>query len=214
MYCSTCGASVAEGTAFCGACGRPIVGYHVAAPASLPVGGATVAPPYGQAPRADSILYAGFWLRVVAALIDGLVIGIPLGILFFATIVSMLPALMQIGRAANPMLIVGVFLPRILFALLVYLVASWLYWAAMESSAWQATLGKRALGLYVTDLNGIRATFGRTSGRFFAGRGIGTVPSVGGLYFLVSCILVAFTEKQQALHDIIAGTLVMRRAQG
>jgi len=101
----------------------------------------------------------------------------------------------------------------LLFALLVYLVLSWLYWAAMESSTWQATLGKKALGLYVTDLNGRQATFGKTSGRFFAGRGISVIPSIGGLYFLVSCILAGLTEKKQALHGIIAGTLVMRRAQ-
>jgi uncharacterized RDD family membrane protein YckC len=209
MHCSSCGASVADGTAFCGACGRPIIGYSVGAAPGVPAEIPGAAVPYAGVPVTGAVVYAGFWLRVAAALIDGLVIGIPLGVLFFATIISMVPALMRMGQAANPMLVVGILLPRVLFALVVYVVASWLYWAAMESSSWQATLGKKALGVYVTDLNGNRATFGKTSGRFFAGRGIGYFV---GIYFLVSCILVALTEKKQALHDIIAGTLVMKKA--
>jgi uncharacterized RDD family membrane protein YckC len=213
MHCSSCGAGVAEGTAFCGACGRPIIGYNIAAASGSAAEGAAIAAPYaGNAVARGATIYAGFWLRVVAAIIDGLIIGIPLLVLFFATFASMLPALVQMGREANPMLVVGVLLPRILFASVVFLLASWVYWAGMESSQWQATLGKKALGLYVTDLNGSRAMFGKTSGRFFAGRGISFVPSIGGLYFLVSCILAGFTEKKQALHDMIAGTLVMRRA--
>lgn len=218
MHCSSCGAKVAEGTAFCGACGRPIIGYSVAAASGapvapavpvVPVAGIPVAAPYAVAAAPGTVTYSGFWLRVPAAIIDGFVIGIPLGILFFATIASMLPALAQMGRVANPMLLIGVLLPRLFFALIVYVVVSWLYWAGMESSSWQATLGKKALGVYVTDLNGNRATFGKTSGRFFAGRGIGYFV---GIYFLISCILAGFTEKKQALHDIIAGTLVMRRS--
>ncbi|HEV3482814.1 MAG TPA: RDD family protein [Candidatus Acidoferrales bacterium] len=77
----------------------------------------------------------------------------------------------------------------------------------MASDAWQ-----KALGLYVTDLTGARLTFGRASGRFFAGRGIAYVPSVGGLYFLIDCIMAGVTEKKQAVHDMIAGCLVQRNA--
>jgi uncharacterized RDD family membrane protein YckC len=214
MHCSSCGAGVAEGTAFCGSCGRPIVGYNLggynvaASPVAPPVAtlpGGAIAPPYTAA---AGVTYAGFWLRVVASIIDGLVLGIPVGILFVATIASMIPALTQMGRVANPTLMIGLFLPRLIFAAIVYLAASWLYWALMESSSWQATLGKKALGLYVTDLHGTRASFGKTSGRFFVGRGIGALV---GIYFLVDCILAGFTEKKQALHDIIVGTLVMRR---
>jgi uncharacterized RDD family membrane protein YckC len=96
--------------------------------------------------------------------------------------------------------------------LFIYLMSSWLYWALLESSAWQATLGKKALGLYVTDLAGNRPTFGRASGRFFAGRGIAMIPSLGGLYYLLDCIMAGFTEKKQALHDMIASCLVMRNS--
>jgi uncharacterized RDD family membrane protein YckC len=121
----------------------------------------------------------------------------------------MLPALAQMGRSANPMLLVGVFLPRLLFVMVVLLVGTWLYCALMESSSWQGTVGKKVLGLYVTDMDGNRISFGKATGRFLAGRGIG---SLVGLYYLVDCILVAFTEKKQALHDIIVGTLVKRRS--
>jgi len=112
----------------------------------------------------------------------------------------------------DPMTIIVAILPRIFFITLVVLAASWLYWALMESSEWQATLGKKALGLYVTDLSGSRVTFGKASGRFFAGRGISFVPSIGGLYYLIDCIMAGCTEKKQALHDIIAGCLVKRNA--
>ena len=208
MICSSCGATVADGTAFCGACGRPIVGYNVgqAAPVVPSVGSAA---PAGGVSVVGANIYAGFWLRVVAAIIDGLLLGIPLG---FVSVLLILSAVPFLTHTQDPMAVVVTILPRIMFLLVIYLVASWLYWSLMESSAWQATLGKKALGLRVTDMAGNRPTFGRASGRFFAGRGIGMVPSIGGLYLLISCIMAGFTEKKQALHDIIASCLVIRNA--
>ncbi|HXX44278.1 MAG TPA: RDD family protein [Candidatus Acidoferrales bacterium] len=212
MICASCGATAKEGAAFCGSCGKPIIGYSVGqTSAGAGAGGAYVAA--GGAAPGDTGRYAGFWLRVVAAIIDGLVLGIPFGILIFLTIASAIPALVRYGnQPPNPMVIVMAVLPRIFFILVLVLAASWLYWAAMESSEWQATLGKKALGLYVTDLSGSRVSFGKASGRFFAGRGISFVPSIGGLYWLVDCIMAGFTEKKQALHDMIAGCLVQRNA--
>jgi uncharacterized RDD family membrane protein YckC len=209
MICSSCGATVADGTAFCGSCGRPIIGYNLgqAAPATPDVMGA--AAPIAGVSVAGPGIYAGFWLRVVAAIIDGFVLGIPLGIFAFLLILSAVPFL---THTQDPMAVVVTILPRLFFLLVVYLVASWLYWGLMESSSWQATLGKKALGLRVTDLAGARPTFGRASGRFFAGRGISCVPYVGGLYFLIDCIMAGVTEKKQALHDIIASCFVIRSA--
>jgi uncharacterized RDD family membrane protein YckC len=209
MICSSCGATVVDGTAFCGSCGRPIVGYNVSQTASATPAVMGGAAPVASISAAGANLYAGFWLRVVAAIIDGFVIGIPLGIFAFLLILSAVPF---ITHTQDPMAVVVTILPRIFFLLVVYLVASWLYWALMESSSWQATLGKKALGLRVTDLAGSRPTFGRASGRFFAGRGISCVPTVGGLYFLIDCIMAGFTEKKQALHDIIASCFVIRSA--
>jgi uncharacterized RDD family membrane protein YckC len=152
--------------------------------------------------------YAGFWLRFVAVVIDRLILGIPLAPVAFLLIASAFPDLMHMRY---PMIIVSI-LPRIMLILFIYMMSSWLYWALLESSAWQATLGKKALGLYVTDLAGNRPTFGRASGRFFAGRGIAMIPSLGGLYYLLDCIMAGFTEKKQALHDMIASCLVMRNS--
>lgn len=204
MFCSKCGGALGEGAAFCGTCGQPAASTGIV---SAPTAGA--APPIPPAVAAPAVLYAGFWLRVVAAIIDGLVLTIPMGLVVFLMMASALPSLM---RSSDPMTVVMTLLPRLLMLLLIYLAGSWLYWGLLESSTWQATLGKMALGLYVTDLARNRATFGRTSGRFFAGRGIGVIPYLGGLYFLISCIMAGFTEKKQALHDMMAGCLVLRKA--
>jgi uncharacterized RDD family membrane protein YckC len=81
---------------------------------------------------------------------------------------------------------------------------TWIYYASFESSSWQATPGKRVLRLYVTDLLGRQITFSRA-----------TIHNIGRMIsemtFLVGYIPAGFTEKKQALHDIIARCLVLRR---
>jgi uncharacterized RDD family membrane protein YckC len=83
-------------------------------------------------------------------------------------------------------------------------VLHWLYYSLLESSAWQGTLGKKALGLEVTDLDGNRISFGRATGRFFA-------KIISAIILGIGYIMAGFTEKKQALHDILAGTLVIRK---
>lgn len=219
MFCSSCGATVKEGSTFCGTCGKAVSDSTAQAPAApaARVVVATGGPPIvegGMTAARDTGLYAGFWLRVVAALIDSLLIGIPFVVIAVAIFASALPMLRDLGATPNlnPFLLVSLFFPRLLLLAALGLVGTWLYWSLLESSSWQATLGKKALGLYVTDLTGARLTFGRASGRFFAGRGIAYVPSVGGLYFLIDCIMAGVTEKKQAVHDMIAGCLVQRNA--
>jgi uncharacterized RDD family membrane protein YckC len=207
MYCQFCGANVAEGAAFCTSCGRPMVGYTVGQ--SSPPGGVAGAPgvvPVSLANRS----YAGFWLRFVASFIDGLVLVIPMGIVGFLAFASAIPVIAR--NRGDRTLIMATLLPHIVALLVLLIVGSWLYWGLLESSVWQATLGKKALGLYVTDLAGNRATFGRATGRFFAGRGIGSIPYLGGLYYLVDCLCAGLTDRKQAIHDMIAGCLVVRRS--
>ena len=204
MYCQSCGANTTEGAAFCTNCGRPIGGYSVGQ--STPMAGATPA----ISSVASARTYAGFWLRFAASLIDGIVLLIPMVVAGAVMMASAIPIVMR--NRGDRRLIVATMLPHIMAFLVILVVGSWLYWALMESSTWQATLGKRALGLFVTDLGGNRATFGKTSGRFFAGRGLGSVPYLGGLYYLVDCICAGVTDKKQAIHDMIAGCLVMRRS--
>lgn len=168
-------------------------------------------PPFAQPVTTTGVLYAGFWLRVVAAIIDNLILGVPSVLLFFLLFAGAMPMLVR-GADENPMAVMMIFLPRLAMLAVISVVGRWLYWSLMEASDWQATLGKKALGLYVTDLESRRATFGRTSGRFWAGRGISIVPYLGFLYYLIDCILAGLTERKQALHDSIANCLVLRKA--
>src|SRR5271170_3822150 len=81
MYCSKCGTNVTDGAAFCSACGQPTAGATTIAPARPAPG---IPPPTYAPPELAPILpspYAGFWLRVVAHLIDDLLLGIGIGIL-------------------------------------------------------------------------------------------------------------------------------------
>jgi uncharacterized RDD family membrane protein YckC len=187
------------------------VGQGAPAVSAAPAG---AVPAYAgaQAPVvAANVGYAGFWLRFVAAIIDGIVLGIPLAPIYLILFLPTFRNLANPRAMQDPSALMRLMGPSFGLILLVTAIASWLYWGLCESSSWQATLGKKALGLYVTDTDGNRATFGRTSGRYFAGRFIWSVPSVGVMYMLVDAICAGVTEKKQAVHDMIAGTLVLRR---
>lgn len=133
--------------------------------------------------------YATFLSRFLASLIDGIIVYI---LSFLAgAIVGFFFGVMTGGSEGAGILgaIVGT-------------VISWLYYALLESSEKQATLGKQALGIVVTDLNGSPISFARATGRYFA-------KYLSAIILLIGYIMAAFTEKKQALHDMIAGTLVM-----
>jgi uncharacterized RDD family membrane protein YckC len=200
LFCSACGGEVKETDRFCPKCGRTVT---YAAPAAY------AAQPGVSAPPVAARRYAGFWLRFVAYLIDGLIVGIPVTVVVLV-VIAMLGGLAAFhGLPQNPdpqqvtalvMGLVGLILPLVLCSVVI----SWLYFAMMESSARQATLGKGVLSLRVTDLNGQRVSFGRASGRYFSKIITGLVP------LAIGWILAGFTAKKQALHDFIAGTLVWR----
>jgi uncharacterized RDD family membrane protein YckC len=134
--------------------------------------------------------YASFGRRLLAALIDGIVLGVPLVVLSLIT-----EAITD--KPGSTSGISGI-------AILLLTPAAWLYSALMESSARQATLGKSALGIIVTDLEGKRISFGKATARYFA-------KIVSALPFYIGFIMAAFTAKKQALHDMIVGTLVVDR---
>jgi uncharacterized RDD family membrane protein YckC len=208
MYCSKCGANVAEGTAFCSVCGQPLV-----APVAPSVGGVpvSVAPAYAppvqpgwQAPAVQPVAYAGFWLRFVAFIIDAIVLGCVGWIVTIPFMASMdLRSILMGHSPTSPEELIP--LMGMLFkVVIIRTILQWLYFALMESSSWQATLGKKALGLEVTDLEGRRIGFGRASGRFFG-------KILSALILWIGFIMAGFTEKKQALHDMLAGTLVIRK---
>jgi uncharacterized RDD family membrane protein YckC len=204
MFCSKCGATLAEGTIFCTSCGQPASGPPRAAATATPPPQPAwqAAAPVAAAPAARApVTYAGFWLRFVAIIIDGIALGVAIGIPFGVIMTAMGISFAGMSR---PEEMAGAFLGVFaLFELAIFL-GQWLYYALMESSSWQATLGKKALGLYVTDMNGQRITFGRATGRFFG-------KIVSGMILMIGYIMAGFTEKKQALHDIMAGCLVLRK---
>lgn len=211
MYCSKCGANVADGAAFCSACGQPMAGFSVAQPAGAPpqapydyAPGAPAAPAYGLVPPPDATVhYAGFWLRFVAIIIDAIVLGFAGFIIAlpFGTSVAMRGIFMR--RPIDPEELMH-FYQSMFPVFFIRFILNWLYFAFMESSAWQATLGKKVLGLEVTDMAGRRISFGRASGRYFG-------KILSWLTLMIGFIMAGFTAKKQALHDFLAGTLVIRK---
>jgi uncharacterized RDD family membrane protein YckC len=146
---------------------------------------------------------------VVAALIDGVIMGVAGGVLFVPLFIlsgvgAHMGDLGQRHGQPDSALLVGLFGMILVFAAISLLI-QWLYHAYLESGEKQATWGKQALGLYVTDLMGNPVTFGRSSGRFFAKIITGMIP-LG-----IGYIMAGFTERKQALHDMIASCLVLRR---
>lgn len=201
MYCSKCGALMADGAAFCSACGQP---FSVAVARALP----PMANPPAIAAAARRADYGGFWLRFLAYLIDSAVL--TLGVVFVCIPLVFLTGLGALLSQIHPeeelneagvLLIIGV----IFLFLTVGLAVTWLYHALMESSQWQATVGKKALGLVVTDMAGNRVSFGRATGRHFAKIVTNMIP------LFIGYIMAGFTQQKQALHDMIASCLILRR---
>lgn len=216
MYCSKCGAAMAEGAAFCSNCGQsfsitvaspraPLMNPAVVAPVGGGVAAVAAYPGYAAVPLAE---YAGFWLRFLAFLIDNVVMG-------FAFVLILIPLIFLTGLQGfigefhpdEELNDAGIFMLIGLFFLVatVSLLLTWLYHALMESSEWQATLGKKALGLVVTDMAGERVSFGRSTGRHFAKMITNLIPA------FIGYIMAGFTAKKQAVHDMLAGCLVLRR---
>jgi uncharacterized RDD family membrane protein YckC len=138
--------------------------------------------------------YAGFWWRLLAYAIDAVIslcIFVPLGAIVGVTIAAS-------GQDPQSPAMLGA---RFGINVLSILVA-WLYYALCESSAWQGTVGKKLMGLRVTDTRGQRIGFGQATGRHFG-------KMLSGLILGVGFIMIAFTEQKQGLHDQMAGTLVL-----
>ena len=131
--------------------------------------------------------YGGFWIRVLAYLVDSVVV-------FSAVIVLAFVAafLGDIGKALIPLICV---------------LTPTLYWALMQASARQATFGKALLGMKVTDISGNRISFLRSLGRELA-------KWVSGIPLGLGYVMVAFTGRKQALHDMVAATTVTRESSG
>lgn len=157
-----------------------------------------------------SVTYASFGARFVAMIIDYIIIGC----LQFVVITPIL-TMVGLGFAsqaddlqnlseAEAIGLAGSIMAGIFSTMLIGYSIAILYFAIMESSKSQASVGKMALGIKVTDMNGERISFGKA-----ALRSIGKLVSAMIMY--VGYIMAAFTEKKQGLHDMIASTLVVKK---
>ena len=195
MNCPNCGQAQPDGAQFCNNCGASLAIQMPVEPASEPVYSPTESmpvEPVPDGPTSEVVYtapvitpeYAGFWKRFLAVILDGILLG-----------------------AVNWLLSRGTgdfFGVKFLNISILSVVIGWLYYILMESSEKQATLGKQAMRIKVTDMQGRRISFGRATGRYFS-------KWLSAAIFMIGYMMAGWTEKKQALHDLIAGTLVVMR---
>ncbi len=158
---------------------------------SVPNSGPAAPPPpvWDAHPAARSqVAYGGFWIRLVAYIIDAILISLVMGAVgavagfnFFS------PDMESYSSSAN----------------FVSLLIAWLYFALLESSERGATVGKMAMGLRVVSDQGQRLSFLNATGRYFA-------KIISAIILCIGFIMIAFTDRKRGLHDMIAGTLVIK----
>jgi len=183
--CPHCSSELIGGATFCNWCGS-----------------ATALPP-------PTVRYAGFGRRAMAAVLDAVIVT-PIVVFLMIRILAPSPGDLNASRE-----IAGYRLTyaerqeaglriatRFLYLCALICSVSGAYSVLTESSSLQGTLGKRALGLRVTDMNGRRIRFGRALGRSLA-------HLLSTWLWFAGFIMAAFTAKRQTLHDILAGTLVV-----
>jgi uncharacterized RDD family membrane protein YckC len=167
-----------------------------AIPSAVPVSPYPPLAPYASGAPRGGVRYGGFWIRFVAAIIDGIIVQVIVLPLSFLTggVIGFAGAMGGHSRSGIPFIGGAI-------GFVIGLGGTWLYEAFMLSSTRQATLGKMIFGMKVTDLSGNRISFARASGRYFA-------KWLSAFTLLIGYIIAGFTERKQALHDMLAGTLV------
>jgi len=172
-----------------------------------------VAEPTSDGESWSHLPYAGFWVRYVAHVVDELILFVPvmamkLGVLLVAKVYGVTPLGAHHGvpylfEDANG-IVNSFYIDSFVGVMFISLVIHWLYFSLLESGEAQATVGKKVMKLRVKDEKGRRISFGRATGRYFS-------KILSGLTIDFGYIMAAFMPRNQALHDIIAGTVVVRR---
>ena len=185
MFCPQCGRLNDDEYAFCKQCGASMRrGKTPATALATPV----YAPLQAAPAAGQEIRYAGFGWRFLAVFLDWILISIVSTLL-----VLTLGVAAGAGEDDIPALVVVIGAGM-----------SWLYEALLISSSYQATLGKMAVGIVVTDLQGRRISFLRATGRHFG-------KFVSEMLMMIGYLIQPFARKRQALHDMMAGCLVLRK---
>ena len=196
MFCPRCGTEIHDSSRFCASCGTRLSDLGVpstseaaaAAPESAtPPGVPPVRPVTGDAAGAVVNVYGGFWRRLAAYFLDLLVV---------------MPTLLVVEFVLRAVQLVDDQSLGVVY--FISIATTWLYSALLESSSRQATVGKMVLGIVVTDLKGERIGFGRATGRHFA-------KILSTLTLGIGYVMAGFTGRRQGLHDMIAGTLVVKK---
>jgi uncharacterized RDD family membrane protein YckC len=184
---------------------------------SVPTSGSVPPPPpvWDARPPETAVRYAGFWLRVAAAIVDAIILTVAWKVIELA-----LPAQDIPPMPAKPDYQAFLNMMNALLTpdrLIVYAVLVWAYFVFQEASSAQATLGKRMLGIRVSNAEGGRLTLLGASIRTWpiylptlaALLGIG-VSWLVSFFALVACVAVAFSVRKQGLHDKMAGAILTR----
>lgn len=206
MTCTRCGALIPVGDRFCSVCGTPV---QVAQPAPQPQQWQQPMPqpqPWPQtvqAPYPQAVRYAGFWRRFIAALVDGLVVGIVWFVLsglydFAATTFLEGTAFSPDGAALERALWLSGAGRWLLLALVIFG-----YFVLMESTARGASLGKMVLRIRVARADGGRTGLGRSLART-------ALKPVSALPLMLGFVVAGWNRKKQALHDLLSGCVVVR----
>ncbi len=178
VFCNQCGLAVTLAARSCNRCG-----------ASMPVANSRVA--------TFPLAYASFGERFAALFLDVLLMMLIIfpSVFILGGVIGLAGAIVEMPTDGRRLVakITG-----IAFSVLV----RWFYFAGCESSVWQGTVGKKILGIRVTDMFGNRISFGRATVRFF-GRILSTVCLGLGFWS------VLWDQYSQGWHDKIAGTLVL-----
>ncbi len=179
-------------------CGHVFVAQPVSKVENRIEGQVRTSPP-PPAPQVKTVEYAGFWRRAAAAIIDTVILWV-IGSIGGGVVGAIIGGMMGASGASRE----SIFSTCGVVGYIVRCVLGWLYFTMLESSEKQATYGKMALGIVVTDLQGQRISFAIANGRYWG-------KIVSGIILCIGFIMAGYTEKKQALHDTMAGCLVVMK---
>jgi len=188
----------------------PAAGADDAPELHIPAADAPYAPPAAQIASEQhyvgdgDVVLAGFWRRLAALFIDSMVVGFAYYLVLIVCVVVLGVGGSLLMRGGNDAEGMAAMFGMMALVYLLYPVISAAYYVGFESSGKQATLGKMAVGIKVTDIDGRRLTLGRALLRWLA-------VMLNYLTLYIGYLIAAFTERKQGLHDMAVGTLVVDR---
>jgi uncharacterized RDD family membrane protein YckC len=185
IQCPGCGSEALDNAGYCHRCGRGLMNASAMSDTTSL-----------RLPRSE---YAPIWRRLLACGIDWCLEGIVLvpSLLLLFWCIELITSYTKLMDIETGRFIAG------MGAVLVVIITDWLYNAKMNSSERQATFGKEFMRLKVTGMRGERIGFGQASGRYFA-------KFLSTFALLIGFVIAPFTRRKQTLHDIVAGTLVLK----